>query len=76
MKITHFYKMLIPLTLLITAFSSDGCRNDDDLMDPKIEINEEFPIDEGGELSPPIVFSPIYECAEEVHVDWSNSVGL
>jgi|GEM_PF-3286377 len=69
MKITHFYKMLIPLTLLITAFSSDGCRNDENPpVEAKIEINEDFPIDEGGELSPPIVFSPIYECAEEVHI--------
>lgn len=31
-------------------------------------INERFPLKEPSQLSPPVVFKPIYECAEAVHV--------
>lgn len=49
--------------LVLLALPSSGCLSPDG---PR--INDDFPIREGRELSPPIVYDPIHECAQVVYV--------
>ena len=48
---------------VLLALATTGCRSPDE---PR--INDRFPIKEGRELSPPMVYKPIHECAQVVHV--------
>lgn len=53
--------MIVVLPVLLT-----GCGNGDEETGPK--IHKEFPIKDPKNLSPPMVKSPIHECAEAVHI--------